>query len=103
AAPPAPEVYALSLHDALPISRRGGPTPRRCSARSSGNGEPMPRTIRFHLDENCSKAIAEGLRRRGVEVTTTPQAGLLGATDEEQDRKSTRLNSSHVSISYAVF
>jgi Domain of unknown function (DUF5615) len=44
----------------------------------------MPRTIRFHLDENCSQAIAEGLRRRGVDVTTTPEVGLLGALDEEQ-------------------
>lgn len=44
----------------------------------------MPRTIRFHLDENCSAAIAGGLRRRGVDVTTTPGAGLLGAGDETQ-------------------
>lgn len=44
----------------------------------------MPRTIRFHLDENCSKAIAGGLRRRGIDVTTTPEAGLMGASDEQQ-------------------
>ena len=44
----------------------------------------MPRTIRFHLDENCSHAIFEGLSRRGVDVTTTPQSNLLGATDEQQ-------------------
>jgi hypothetical protein len=44
----------------------------------------MPRTIRFHLDENCSRAIASGLRRRGIDVTTTVEAGLLGALDEEQ-------------------
>ena len=44
----------------------------------------MPRTIRFHLDENCSQAIADGLRRRGVDVTTTPEVGLLGALDAEQ-------------------
>jgi hypothetical protein len=44
----------------------------------------MSRTIRFHLDENCSKAIAEGLRRRGIEVTTTPEVRLMGAIDEEQ-------------------
>jgi predicted nuclease of predicted toxin-antitoxin system len=44
----------------------------------------MPRTIRFHLDENCHQAVAEGLRRRGVDVTTTPETGLLQATDEEQ-------------------
>jgi len=44
----------------------------------------MSRTIRFHLDENCSKAIAEGLRRRGIDVTTTPEAGLMRAIDEQQ-------------------
>ena len=43
----------------------------------------MPRTIRFHLDENCAGAIASGLRRRGIDVTTTPEAGLLGAPDPE--------------------
>jgi predicted nuclease of predicted toxin-antitoxin system len=43
----------------------------------------MPRTIRFHLDENCSNAIAAGLRRQGIDVTTTPDAGLLGAADED--------------------
>jgi predicted nuclease of predicted toxin-antitoxin system len=44
----------------------------------------MPRTIHFHLDENCSKAIAGGLTRRGINVTTTPEVGLMGATDEQQ-------------------
>jgi hypothetical protein len=44
----------------------------------------MPRTIRFHLDENCAKAIAEGLTRRGIDVTTTPEVGLMGAIDEQQ-------------------
>jgi predicted nuclease of predicted toxin-antitoxin system len=44
----------------------------------------MVRTIRFHLDENWHRAIAEGLRRRGVDVTTTPEVGLLQASDEQQ-------------------
>jgi predicted nuclease of predicted toxin-antitoxin system len=44
----------------------------------------MPRTIRFHLDENSHHAVADALRRHGVDVTTTPDVGLLGATDEEQ-------------------
>jgi predicted nuclease of predicted toxin-antitoxin system len=44
----------------------------------------MARTVRFHLDENCDRAIAEGLRRRGIDVTTTPEARLMGATDEQQ-------------------
>ncbi len=29
----------------------------------------MPRTIRFHLDENSDPAIAAGLRRYGIDVT----------------------------------
>jgi predicted nuclease of predicted toxin-antitoxin system len=45
----------------------------------------MPRTIRFHLDENCPRAVALGLRRRGIDVTTTPETGLLEVTDEEQN------------------
>jgi uncharacterized protein with PIN domain len=42
----------------------------------------MARTIRFHLDENCDPRIAAGLRLHGVDVTTTPEAGLLHASDE---------------------
>jgi predicted nuclease of predicted toxin-antitoxin system len=44
----------------------------------------MARTLRFHLDENCPTAIADGLRRRGIDVTTTSEAGLLTESDEEQ-------------------
>ena len=44
----------------------------------------MPGTIRFHLDENVGHAIAEGLRRRGIDVTTTPGEGLIAASDREQ-------------------
>lgn len=40
--------------------------------------------IRFHLDEHIDRAGAEGLRRRGVDVTTTIDADLAGAPDEEQ-------------------
>jgi len=42
----------------------------------------MPRTIRFHLDEHGSHAIAAGLRRHGIDVTTATEAGLLHAPDE---------------------
>src|SRR5437868_8961831 len=67
------EIYTLSLHDALPIS--GGPR-RRADGRGTG--------------------------RRAEEARV---AGLRGAAEvlRPLDRKSTRLNSSHVSISYAVF
>ncbi|MCC7474508.1 MAG: DUF5615 family PIN-like protein [Pirellulales bacterium] len=37
--------------------------------------------IRFHLDENVSGAVAAALRRRGVDVTTSLDAGLIGADD----------------------
>ncbi|MFW5666065.1 MAG: DUF5615 family PIN-like protein [Coleofasciculus sp.] len=40
--------------------------------------------IRWHLDEQVDRAIAQALKQRGVDVTTTPEVGLLGATDEEQ-------------------
>jgi predicted nuclease of predicted toxin-antitoxin system len=43
----------------------------------------MPRTIRYHLDEHIDFAVAQGLRRRGIEVTTTADAGLLGAGDPD--------------------
>jgi predicted nuclease of predicted toxin-antitoxin system len=39
-------------------------------------------TIRFHLDEHVSPAVAAGLRQLGIDVTTTAGAGLLGASDE---------------------
>ena len=44
----------------------------------------MPRTILFHLDEHVAHAVADGLRLRGIDVTTTVDAGLLGAEDADQ-------------------
>jgi predicted nuclease of predicted toxin-antitoxin system len=41
----------------------------------------MPRTIRYHLDEHVAHGIADGLRRLGIDVTTTTDANLLGAED----------------------
>src|SRR3712207_7144610 len=70
------EIYTLSLHDALPISPRE-------RARWGGAHLPPP-----HGDE------ARGGRR--VRPLPRPPA-------RRGDRKSTRLNSSHANISYAVF
>jgi len=39
-------------------------------------------TIRFHLDESVSTAIADPLRQRGIDVTTPIDASLIGVTDE---------------------
>ena len=43
----------------------------------------MPRTIRFHLDEHVNSAVADGLRRRGIGVTTSADGSLLGADDTD--------------------
>src|SRR5256885_7305329 len=68
------EIYTLSLHDALPISRRA--------------------------------AVGRGTRRRGRRRRRSRSRGRPGGAQPGSalgDRKSTRLNSSHLVISYAVF
>jgi predicted nuclease of predicted toxin-antitoxin system len=42
----------------------------------------MTDRIRFHCDENVDSAIADGLRRRGVDVTMSNDVGLIGASDD---------------------
>ena len=37
--------------------------------------------LKFHLDEHVSRAIAEGVRRRGIDVVTTVDVGLVSADD----------------------
>src|SRR5207245_4551011 len=71
-----PDIYTLSLHDALPISR----------ARYPGG-------VLIDLPHHA------GAER----VAATRKALDAGAPAVFEDRKSTRLNSSHGSISYAVF
>src|SRR2546430_8085617 len=49
-------------------------------------------------------SVARASVRRGIRVTTnTSSGGRDGNTQAARDRKSTRLNSSHSQISYAVF
>src|SRR5438067_10480821 len=48
-------------------------------------------------------SVALGRARRGDRRRADPRAGGVRPRAEHGDRKSTRLNSSHVSISYAVF
>src|SRR5690349_24482807 len=67
------EIYTLSLHDALPISAR------------------------FEVPSVPLTVSASA----GLAVRASSPLGL--SAYELEDRKSTRLNSSHVEISYAVF
>src|SRR5699024_11998068 len=96
-------LFPLSLHDALPICSRASPSSVSMSAshRRSGtlahrlsvsesDGPGLARTIRSQA--TASLTVTE------VAVHTRPQSA---STHRRGDRKSTRLNSSHVSISYA--
>ena len=38
----------------------------------------MGRTIRFHFDEHIDSTVAEGLRRRRADVSTTAERHLIG-------------------------
>src|SRR5256886_7413773 len=80
------EIYTLSLHDALPISERGnwGAGPRAPQ-------DPGRLRRALHLLRDDARAGRESV------------AGNPGTGSGSTDRKSTRLNSSHSQISYAVF
>src|SRR5258708_20452051 len=67
------EIYTLSLHDALPIFR-----------------------------DQDHKWLFGAVRLPGI-LESDEAAVLLGVPTHSIDRKSTRLNSSHQIISYAVF
>src|SRR5437773_12282630 len=73
--PPTTQIYTLSLHDALPISP--------------------------HRSDDAHGAVELGLRR----LVTRQRDDIvdLRVHQRHTDRKSTRLNSSHITISYAVF
>ena len=43
----------------------------------------MSDPIKFYMDEHIPRAVSEGLRRRGVDVLTTQDAGMLGAFDRD--------------------
>src|SRR3712207_7556786 len=78
------EIYTLSLHDALPIS-----------------------VVDAHAEAGDLDDLRDQRRQqrqRQVAVGDRPAEGaVLLRPLRVQDRKSTRLNSSHANISYAVF
>ena len=43
----------------------------------------MGSRIKFYTAEHIPRAIIRGLRERGVDVLSVPDAGLMGAPDEE--------------------
>src|SRR3712207_7142796 len=83
------EIYTLSLHDALPIWPGGRQRPGHRGERHPREGRLVQRRSRL-----------PGVRPRHREPAGADRA--LGRLPPP-DRKSTRLNSSHANISYAVF
>src|SRR3712207_9047373 len=76
------EIYTLSLHDALPISLT---------------------TIGWRLVHIASCKIIYYEYAFGPGRLTFPELTIPHTATDAVDRKSTRLNSSHANISYAVF
>src|SRR5439155_24584648 len=91
---PHTDPYPLSLHDALPIFQPAGSIARR-SAETDEGDRPFPRR------DELPQPMLGGPRH----LFSPVRADLDSATwsTARSDRKSTRLNSSHVAISYAVF
>ncbi|MFO8035166.1 MAG: DUF5615 family PIN-like protein [Anaerolineales bacterium] len=40
--------------------------------------------IRFYVDEHMGRSVVDGLRRRGIDVLTTVEAEMRGASDGSQ-------------------
>ena len=47
--------------------------------------------LRFYTDENISRAVIRGLRRLGADVLSTPEADMLGETDDRHLELANRL------------
>src|SRR5699024_11669949 len=91
---PPTQLHTLSLHDALPI----------CS--SSARCSPTPPLTRSSFPFPTTTASAWSSATSPPSATERPSCCPHPASTRWRrcrDRKSTRLNSSHVSISYAVF
>src|SRR5437868_13080813 len=86
------EIYTLSLHDALPILQR---IEQETGGLNADVGKL--RVEKWKVDSSTKHQASENIGSIQRNVTAALPA-LIAA-----DRKSTRLNSSHVSISYAVF
>src|SRR3712207_8990163 len=83
------EIYTLSLHDALPI----------CRVRAARQEPVMSRLL-----QRPAKDDRERRQREHADRGEPRSRFFVGLTEQiSRDRKSTRLNSSHANISYAVF
>src|SRR3712207_8697260 len=84
------EIYTLSLHDALPIFDQSVQPFRD----GDGAVSMTPQIGQLALEARRGHAV--GCKRRRAVICNA-------VIHQDRDRKSTRLNSSHANISYAVF
>src|SRR5207249_11514714 len=102
-ATPTPHTYHLSLHDALPIS------PQEQWLRTELTNNTKKCTLaywhrpRFNSSGSNNLAAVKPLWDALYAYSADVVVNAHSEVYERLDRKSTRLNSSHVSISYAVF
>src|SRR5438094_7287505 len=91
--PATSRLSTLSLHDALPISQHRVPGLERVE---DGRARDRAADVELHLVANV---------RQGAQVRREDDANhrRVWTSTDSTDRKSTRLNSSHRTISYAVF
>src|SRR5690606_41706099 len=89
-----PVIYTLSLHDALPICVG-------LDVVEADHGVGVDAEDAFR--ERQPALERAGARRGDGDGVDVELLGQFGDPLVDQDRKSTRLNSSHVKISYAVF
>src|SRR5205814_9529004 len=100
--PPSADTYPLSLHDALPIF--AFPPQLDVVHESHGIGVTLirdPKLYRYTINGlgvGSTSRIHFTVRGSGEVHIVAQQPVVAG-----EDRKSTRLNSSHLGISYAVF
>src|SRR5437773_6781164 len=89
----ATEIYTLSLHDALPILN-----PKQQEAVLATDG---PIIILAGAGSGKTRVLTYRVLYLMLEKHIEPESILM--ITFTKDRKSTRLNSSHITISYAVF
>src|SRR5690349_22494237 len=88
--PPTTEIYTLSLHDALPIY-------------IAAKQPEVMKTLAAAYNAWWRDVTRDGFDKVPMPVGHAEQNPVRLFAPQARDRKSTRLNSSHVEISYAVF
>src|SRR5205814_10364630 len=92
-----PQICTLSLHDALPISQQ---------TQFKYIGTKPPRVQGMGVVSNVgwyTENLNRGNQLFMVTLRSPHPHARVRSIDSSEDRKSTRLNSSHLGISYAVF